>query len=315
MTGKGHFDTSQVLEIGASRWKQWALVLAGIAMTGLCFAIALGVVGRIDASVAILGWIGTVFFGLALFVAIRSAITLRGAVLTLSPQGIRDVRIAGEFFPWGQIADISSWTNRSQKFVILKPDAELEARLWQGGYAKWMRRISKLLGANGIAITAQGLKTDYASLRDACEAYWHAHRFGSSPVEAGKPDEGNLENLLRRHQEVAVSEAVEEVTRGLAGHTFLVALKEWPEHEETISLLVAKDNRDLSWAYLYADEATIAGALEEGTPFARMTFEHIFGLVEGNPDFGGLSIHAGDQSYLLPFDYFERVRAVIDGGR
>lgn len=165
------FDTSRTMEIAISRWKMWGLVAMGGAMTGVCGAIALGLIGQPDGFILFLGWFGVLFFGLALFSATRSVLTLRGPVVTLSPQGIRDVRIGNETIPWNRIVDISTWSNRHQKMMVLKPDAELDRNFARGVYARWMRRANRKFGADGICITAQGLKTSHARLLAASMAY------------------------------------------------------------------------------------------------------------------------------------------------
>ena len=154
-----------------------ALVVLGVFMTGISLAIALGLFGELRAGdfMIYIAWFGVAFFGLALFGAIRSMMTMNGVVVTLSPQGIRDIRISKEPIPWADIRDITTWSYRTQKLMVLKVDADTRKRLGFGAMARWGNRMSRMLGADGMCITAQGLKIRYRDLFDTSMAYWQAH--------------------------------------------------------------------------------------------------------------------------------------------
>jgi len=179
MAGSGKeaaIDTSRTIEIEASPAKMAFLVVLGIGMTGLFLAMALGLIGAMAVGFMLfLAWFGTAFFGLALFSAVRSMMTVRGVVLTLTPEGIRDRRILKAPIPWAAIRDISTWTYRGQRLMVLKVDPQSEKRLGFNATARWAHRINRLFGADGLCITSQGLKIDYGTMRDTSLAYWHRY--------------------------------------------------------------------------------------------------------------------------------------------
>lgn len=97
---------------------------------------------------------------------------MQGTVVTLSPQGIRDIRIAPEVIPWSAIRNVSTWKSQSQRIMVLDVDPETESRLPLSKIARWTREANKKLGADGLCVTAQGINTDYDGLLDATLAYW-----------------------------------------------------------------------------------------------------------------------------------------------
>ncbi|MEC9344195.1 MAG: STM3941 family protein [Pseudomonadota bacterium] len=317
-------DTSSVTEIEASPLKMAFLVVLGIGMTGVCLAIALGLIPDMPADTVMtyIAWFGAAFFGLALFAAIRNMLTMRGAVVTFSPEGIRDIRISKTTIPWSEVRDISTWSYRGQKMIVLKIDADTRKRLGLGLMARWAARINQMFGADGLSINPQGLKTSYRNLLRTCTDHWlrhgvaqaaHAKPGDGQPVP-GTPGNDGLERFLNGHDDIPVSDTVEEVLSELLQHSFHIPLNEPPDEEGSMQLLVAKDNRELSWICLYSDEATLAERLPQGTPFVTMTFADAFDMLADKDAFAGISVQAGSARYLLPVDYFDRVRAVLGGG-
>ena len=140
-------DTSGVTEIEASPAKMAFLVVLGVFMTGISLAIALGLFGELRAGdfMIYIAWFGVAFFGLALFGAIRSMMTMNGVVVTLSPQGIRDIRISKEPIPWADIRDITTWSYRTQKLMVLKVDADTRKR-----------RLHPFSTVDGISLATRG---------------------------------------------------------------------------------------------------------------------------------------------------------------
>lgn len=66
--------------------------LLGAGMTALAGAIALGIIPdhRTGGKGVVAGWVGLVFFGLCTALILWRLLTQRGALVTLSPAGIRD---------------------------------------------------------------------------------------------------------------------------------------------------------------------------------------------------------------------------------
>jgi hypothetical protein len=145
----------------------------GIGMTALCGAIAFGFIpdDRKGGLGVIAGWAGLVFFGLITALVLWRLLTSRGPVVTLSPEGIRDVRVAAETIPWTAVHDISAWGYRGQRIMVLAVDPELEKRLTLTRIARWSRGPNTALGADGLCVTAQGLKIGHDELLSRSIAY------------------------------------------------------------------------------------------------------------------------------------------------
>ena len=72
--------------------------------------------------------------------------------------------------------DISTWGIQGQKIMVLAIDPAVESRLTTTPIARWSRGANRALGADGLCITAQGLKIDYKSLLQTSMAYAEAAR-------------------------------------------------------------------------------------------------------------------------------------------
>jgi hypothetical protein len=169
-------DTSRIIEIEASPNKLLGLVGMGVAMTAVSAAIAFALLPGVGPFDQIWGYAGLVFFGAATVVALWRLATMRGPVVTITPSGIRDIRIAAELVPWSGITRISTWAYAGQKVMVLKVDPACESGLTLSATARWTRGANRALGADGLAITAQGLKIDYQTLFDTSMAYAQASK-------------------------------------------------------------------------------------------------------------------------------------------
>jgi hypothetical protein len=158
-------DTSRTIEIEGSPAKLLLLGALGVLMTALAAVIAFDIVPDVDPVTRILGgWLGFVFFGLCTVMILWRALTTRGAVVTIAPHGIRDIRVAAEFIPWTAVQGISTWEYQRQRVLVVRIDPEVEKRLTLTRIARWSRAPNRALGADGLAITASGLKIDYPTL-------------------------------------------------------------------------------------------------------------------------------------------------------
>jgi hypothetical protein len=157
---------SQVVEISSSPWKMLGLSALGVLMTGLSVAIALQLFPgmQVDAFHQLMGYVGAGFFGLCTVLGFWRLLTTSGPVVTITPEGIRDTRIAREFIPWTAIGRISTWEYRGQRVMVLAVDPEVERGLTLTSIARWSRGANRALGADGLCVTAQGLRIDYDTL-------------------------------------------------------------------------------------------------------------------------------------------------------
>lgn len=171
-------DTTRNIEIENAPAKMLRLIGLGVLMTAVSAALAFRWIPGIGPGSygEFIGYCGLVFFGFCTVVALWSLLTTRGPVVTIAPDGIRDRRLTSDLIPWGAIRGISTWEYRGQKAMVLAVDPSVEARLALTRMARWTRGANRALGADGLCVTAQGLKIDYATLLATCMDYWQAKR-------------------------------------------------------------------------------------------------------------------------------------------
>lgn len=161
-------DTSRTIEIEGSGMKMLGLGVLCLGMVAV--SVALLVFGD-AAREQIGGWVGLVFFGLCAAMILQRWLTLRGPVVTVSPEGFRDKRISADVIPWSSISQVSTWSAFDQSVLVLKVDPAVEAKLALTRIAKMTLGPNKSLGADGLSVTAQGLKVSFDELRDLVVTY------------------------------------------------------------------------------------------------------------------------------------------------
>jgi hypothetical protein len=179
-------DTAAHLEIRQSPWQMLKLMGLAVGFVALSLALALpsysGFTGRSPGNyyAIVVGWVGFVFFGACLVVIAWRAATTIGAVLSLTPEGILDTRIAAERIPWTAIRGFKTWEYNGQRILVLDVDPEVEATLKTSLITRLTRRANAGLGADGLSITTQGLSMPYDDLVAATIAYLDAYGRGGS---------------------------------------------------------------------------------------------------------------------------------------
>ena len=170
-------NTAERIEIHASPWKHIVLVVLGIGMTATSAAVAVPLLPNVPPGSfgQFIGYIGTVFFGVCTVLIVWRAFSQHGPVVTIAPEGLRDIRIAAEFIPWNAIRSISVWSMNGQKSIILSVDPSVEEGLTLTRVVRWTRKANAALGADGLAMTAQGLKLGHSDLLDTILRYHDAH--------------------------------------------------------------------------------------------------------------------------------------------
>ncbi len=171
-------DTSRTIEIEASPGKLLLVAVGSLIFVIFGLAMALGSVHAKypDIVVRLIGWFAVAFFGLCFVVALSRLFTQHGPVVTISRDGIRDTRIVAEFIPWRAIQRISTWQYKRQKTMVLAVDPAVERTLTLTLTARWTRGANSALGANGLCISASGLKITSDELLATTAAYWQARR-------------------------------------------------------------------------------------------------------------------------------------------
>jgi hypothetical protein len=172
-------DTTQTIEINGSMAKLLGLVALGVIMTGGAAAVAfldLSDMRRGD-FVKFIAYFGVPFFGLCTLIGIKRLFSAGTPVVTISPAGIVDTRVAKTLIPRQAVERISTWAHAGQKVMVLAVTPAAEEKLQLTTIAKWSRAANAKLGADGLCVTAQGLQISYDTLYATSVAYAEAaHR-------------------------------------------------------------------------------------------------------------------------------------------
>ncbi len=169
-------DTSKTIEVRGSRLKLVLLGALGIAMTAGSAWVAWAGLASPGSFAQLAVWVGVPLFGLCTAIAFWRLATAGSVVLTLSPDGIRDTRVAAEIIPWTAVRGMGTWAMQGQKILVLDVDPEAEQRLTLTRMARWSRGANAKLGADGLCIAATGLQIGYDKLLEAATAYAEAAR-------------------------------------------------------------------------------------------------------------------------------------------
>jgi hypothetical protein len=167
-------DVTRTIEIAGSPGKLILLVALGVLMTAASAAIAFGLIPDVDIVVLIISYFGVVFFALCTIILVRRLLGARSPVVTITPEGIRDTRVAADLIPWSAIRSLTTWEYAGQKVLVLAVEPTVEQKLTLTTIAQWSRAPNRALGADGLCVTAQGLQTDYDTLFRICTDYAHA---------------------------------------------------------------------------------------------------------------------------------------------
>jgi len=159
-------NEANVVEIKTSAWRTLPLIGASVLMTALGAAIVLDVLPDSQAGIVhrVVGGLGVLLFGLGTIAWLWRQLGSGGAVLTISPEGIRDRRIAPETIPWSAIRRIFTWEYSGQRILVLDVDPAVERTLHLSRIARWTRRANRKLGADGLCVATHGLKIKYDEL-------------------------------------------------------------------------------------------------------------------------------------------------------
>ena len=171
-------DTSRTIEFHASPARLLTLLAFSAMSTGIAAVLAFRLLPgtAADAAAVSAGYSGLVFFSFCAAVAIWRLMAERGPVVTVSPEGLRDVRVAKEPIPWRAIKGISTWQMQRQTVLLVAIDPAAEARLTLTRLARWTRAANRKHGADGLVVSAQGLKIGYPTLYYTCCDFWAAWR-------------------------------------------------------------------------------------------------------------------------------------------
>ena len=77
-------------------------------------------------------------------------------------------------------AEVSTWELQKQKVIVLQVPPEVEGSIQMTRMARWTRGPNKGLGADGLSITAAGLKISHEKLLEAVLAHMEAVQGGAA---------------------------------------------------------------------------------------------------------------------------------------
>jgi len=173
-------DTSRTLKIESSPAKLFGYVAAALLMTtGAIFVSFFP--EPISFRKLVGGYFGTVFFGLATCVWVWRLLNSPRPVITISPEGIRDTRVTSAPIPWSAVTRISTWPSRGpgwSRYIVFAIKPSVDAGLSLTPIARWNRAVNGALGADGLCITAAGLKIGFNTLLQICQDYARQARDG-----------------------------------------------------------------------------------------------------------------------------------------
>ena len=173
-------EASRDLEISLCTTHLRLLVAAGFAMTLFSASLAFDWWDGLGDYDTIVGYAGVALFGLVTIRLIWLLPAERGAVVIVTPYGIRDLRIGNEFLLWDSIAEISAEECRGHKMIVLTPTPALRRQLCT------IRALARCAQNDRIVIDADGLATDFETLLRACRDY---HAAGGPRTALQQEDE------------------------------------------------------------------------------------------------------------------------------
>jgi hypothetical protein len=171
-------DTSRAVEFHASPTRQLSLLVFSVFSMAIATALAWQLMPGMpsDPTAVSAGYTGVLFFGFCAAVAIWRLWVQRGAIVTVSPAGLRDVRVAAEPIPWSAIKSISTAQMQRQMVLLVAIDPAAEQHLTITRVARWIREAHRRSGVDGLVVSAQGLKVGYPTLFYTCRDFWEAWR-------------------------------------------------------------------------------------------------------------------------------------------
>ncbi len=194
-------DIPEIVSIKSSRLKLAGLGLLAIVMTGVSAALAFGGAFPFVSVASIAGYAGTLIFGFASVYTIIKIFGPQSPVITVSLEGIFDTRLAKAIIKWSDIQNVTVWEMQEQPVIVLQVAPETEASIGLTRAARWTRKANKMLGADGLCVTASGLLTTHDELLALILKY-HASAVGEAAAAelfddpANAPQAGLVHTLV-----------------------------------------------------------------------------------------------------------------------
>ncbi len=149
-------DESAAATFRYARGKLIWYALGSFAFVAACMLIAyLGLAPHGSFKEAVI-WFGVPFFAFCGVMALRGMRDTR-AILTISPAGIKDLRISNDLIPWRAVRGMRLQQVQRQSFVMLDIDPETENHLRLSRLASWTRPMNAAIGFQGLCVNPAGL--------------------------------------------------------------------------------------------------------------------------------------------------------------
>jgi hypothetical protein len=104
------------------------------------------------------------FFGAFLALIVYRFFNAKEVLVTITGEGILDKRVAARIMLWATVRKVSVWELQRQKIIVLDVPPEVEGSIQMTRMARFSRGSNKSFGADGLCITAAGLKISHDQL-------------------------------------------------------------------------------------------------------------------------------------------------------
>jgi hypothetical protein len=178
-------DTTRTVDIRASAVGSLLPTFVLMAMTCFCVVAIVASFGTGDSRLY-LALAGAVLFGAATLASIRNSVRPGQPVLTLSPEGFRDVRISREFVPWSVVESIWVSEEHVRRTVVrniavtIPESARNDARFGRTG--DW----SRMVRSGCLTIRTGELSAPLNDVLEMMQAYAVAHGGKRADKPAGQ---------------------------------------------------------------------------------------------------------------------------------
>lgn len=178
-------NTSSTVQIGRSVTKLIALVGGAIlfVLAGLWLITGDFSHTRRGYLAVPTGWLCIVFFGLCAIIGFQRLILGPKYPVTLSPDGLVDLRLSRTLVPWRSINDIQTLTIKGTSMLCMEIDQGL--KLETSPLMRFWITLSKRFYKADYWLVSTDIDLNFERLRDLVLAFWKAH--GSDRTMAGDP--------------------------------------------------------------------------------------------------------------------------------
>lgn len=157
-----------------SRWRLTLLFLGAVGFVAIglwmggAFGAPPGSARYPDAVVFAVGWLGVMFFGLCAIAALGRLFG-PSEQLKIDRSGVRYKGWSGELIPWSEIVDVTTWSGKGQKAMILH--LRDRARFPGRGLSAMLARANRMFTGGDIFISLAGTDRSFDEAMSAIERF------------------------------------------------------------------------------------------------------------------------------------------------